>query len=353
MENIKNKALWIASIVILVTALNVTGVFWTFFSDKNDAPSGSICWGYWYQSGYGYGYMCDVPHTWLWEAQGIDVCPWNIDNSWDFYDWECGNWVQAENNNEENTQEGSWTNTQENNQNEENNNTETNTWTSTQENTQENVNNQSNTTNHGDYVTPNKFASCMIIKNILDPNYMPNYVNPFVDINNSLYKNTIISFAKVWIVHWTTPTTFEPFRGITRAEFLAIVIKTHCYNFDLGSDNPGFPDVSPTSWQAKVVKKWVALGIIHGYSDWTFKPNRVISKAEAYGIVSSMWIITSKWVEKVSYTDLEAKWQENMVKKLEYLGVLDPAKDNYKFHPNAAVNRDQMLDFIKRVISLY
>jgi hypothetical protein len=66
-----------------------------------------------------------------------------------------------------------------------------------------------------------------------------------------------------------------------------------------------------------------------------------------------MGILSSKANESTAYTDLEAKWQETMVKKLEKLGVLNAASDNYRFQPNSAVNRDQMLNFINKVISLY
>gem|GEM_PF-4965026 len=66
-----------------------------------------------------------------------------------------------------------------------------------------------------------------------------------------------------------------------------------------------------------------------------------------------MGILSSKAVEKVAYTDLEAKWQEDLTKKLEFLKILDPAADNYKFEPNSSVSREEMLNFIYKIISLY
>ncbi len=41
----------------------------------------------------------EVESNWLWTAKWIDVCPNNIDNSWDRYDWKCGKdeMIQKEN----------------------------------------------------------------------------------------------------------------------------------------------------------------------------------------------------------------------------------------------------------------
>ncbi len=361
MKNIKNKVLTVASVGVLIAALNVTGVFWEFYLNGNQPTSGYTCSsGYGYQTGYGYGYgyNCTADGTndeGLGDARGIDVCPGNIDNSGDFYDRKCdGEGTPSANTDDDNDNDNdSSDDSNDGNSNQDNgNDTSDDSWNNndTSGGNDDNVEGATDVVDHGDYVTPNKFASCSIIKSVLNWNAT---MNPFVDINNSPYKDIIIKFANAWVVHGTSATTFEPNRGITRSEFLAIVIKTHCYKFDLGSENPGFPDVSSTSWQAKVVKKWVALGLIHGYSDGTFKPNRIISKAEAYGIVSNMGILSSKANTTTTYTDLEAEWQKTMVKKLEKLGVLNAANDNYKFQPNSAVNRDQMLNFINKVISLY
>ncbi len=351
MKNIKNKVLTVASVGVLVAALNITGVFWTFFTTLQ--PSSTYnCSGYGYQTGYGYGYNCNPINQNDWgfgDARGIDVCPWNIDNSGNFYDRTCDASGSPSSNSDNNSgwnSSSSWNN----------NSTDENSTNENDDNSTENeeaVEGETEVNNKGDYVTPEYTKTSVIIRAILDDDFNPNYINKFLDIDNSPYKEIIIRFAKAWIIYGTTPTTFEPKRGINRAEFLAIVLMTHSKNFDLGSENTGFPDVDSSSWQAKVVKKWVALGIINGYSDWTFKPNRIISKAEAYGIVSNMGILSSKAVEKVAYTDLEAKWQEDLTKKLEFLKILDPAADNYKFEPNSSVSREEMLNFIYKIISLY
>ena len=347
MKNIKNKVLTVASVGILVAALNVTGVFWTFFTTVQPNSTYS-CSGYGYQTGYGYGYDCTLLNTWgFGDARGIDVCPWNIDNSGDFYDRTCdATWTPSANTGSSTWTDNSWND-------DSSNESDNNDSSSENEDSAETVEGETEVNNKGDYITPEYTKTSVIIRAILNDDFNPNYVNKFADIANSPYKEIIIRFAKAWIVYGTSPTTFEPERGITRAEFLAIVLKTHSKAFDLGSENTGFPDVDPNSWQAKVIKKWVALGIINGYSDWTFKPNRIISKAEAYGIVANMGILSSKAVEKVSYTDLEAEWQEDLTKKLEYLKILDPAWDNYKFEPNSSVSRGEMLSFIYKVISLY
>jgi len=57
-------------------------------------------------------------------------------------------------------------------------------------------------------------------------------------------------------------TAFVPNSLITRAEFLAIVLKSNCYDITPKPTSLPFGDVSIASWQSNVVQSGMVNGII-------------------------------------------------------------------------------------------
>ncbi len=77
--------------------------------------------------------------------------------------------------------------------------------------------------------------------------------------------------------------TFRPNNPITRAEALKILIEA---SGTVESNYVAeFPDVNNSSWYAKYVNYAVEAGIVNGYGDGTFGPNKFISRAEVAKIV--------------------------------------------------------------------
>ena len=59
-----------------------------------------------------------------------------------------------------------------------------------------------------------------------------------------------------------------------------------------------------------MVSKAEKLGIINGYSDKSFKPNQVITKAEATKILMRMAMVQANTLENMSYTDVSVDWHK-------------------------------------------
>ncbi len=118
--------------------------------------------------------------------------------------------------------------------------------------------------NSVEYFLKDDYPECSVIDNVLlGREYMSSYKSRFLDLIDAVNKEAIVSFEKTWIVHWTTQTTFEPKKEISRVEFLKIVLRSHCYTYDNeDTSDLEFVDVDKSSWEAKVIKKWVWLWII-------------------------------------------------------------------------------------------
>lgn len=75
--------------------------------------------------------------------------------------------------------------------------------------------------------------------------------------------------------------TFKPNQAINRAEALKVILKAlKIQLISPGSTGLGFKDTNATLWYGTYVKTGVALGIIHGYQDGTFKPNQIVTHSE-------------------------------------------------------------------------
>ena len=201
-----------------------------------------------------------------------------------------------------------------------------------------------------------RYDNCPMIWNILW-DYNSDYKLTFKDVTEKNYLDELQRLEKVWIIKWTKPWIFEPNRWITRSEFLAIVLQVHCYDVSHKPESLPFYDVDLDSWQARVIKVWTELWIIKWYEKdkkWTpFRPDREISKIEAFWIMMKMREIEILENYKDKYTDKKANWQDKPLSAGEYLWILKPEETNYKFHPDSYLNRDEMVKMIIDIIRLY
>lgn len=91
-------------------------------------------------------------------------------------------------------------------------------------------------------------------------------------------ESAIFTFINEGIVSGYPDHTFKPNKPVTRAEFVSMVNHA-CYLTEMG--NTGFPDVAANEWYSHEVRKAAAAGYICGYPDGSFRPEVNISRQEA------------------------------------------------------------------------
>jgi len=124
------------------------------------------------------------------------------------------------------------------------------------------------------------------------------------------------------------------------------------YNFQLSQGIVSSP-YEPWAWfwwertRAAFFKKYLQV------SYPVFRPNDIISKSEAIKILMKMSGIQSANTAQFSYTDITVGWHMPYIRTWETLWLFDPIKDNWLFHPNDGVTREDMVYLIQRLVSFY
>jgi len=106
--------------------------------------------------------------------------------------------------------------------------------------------------------------------------------------------------------------TFRPNRTINRAEFLKIVLESYPNIRVSSSDAENcFPDVSSQDWFSPYVCLAKKRGMVKGYDDGEFKPNRNVNYAEALKILGELY-------EYVAYSADDEEWYAGYVRAAQY-----------------------------------
>jgi hypothetical protein len=107
--------------------------------------------------------------------------------------------------------------------------------------------------------------------------------NSYKDVPATLWCNNAIStLSNAGIIKGYDDGTFRPNAPITRAEFATMAVRFFESKYN-GNDK--FSDIA-TSWARQYINAASEAGIIKGYTDGTFRPTKLITRAEAVTIMN-------------------------------------------------------------------
>jgi len=103
-------------------------------------------------------------------------------------------------------------------------------------------------------------------------------------------------------------------------------------------------------WSQSVVENWLNQGMIKGYPDGSFKPDKTITRAEFMAIVNKAFNLTEE--TDISFTDVKASdWYYKTIRLAKAAGYINGYPDG-SMKPNSPVTRQEaavMLGIIKKV----
>lgn len=114
--------------------------------------------------------------------------------------------------------------------------------------------------------------------------------------------------------------TFKPDQYITRAEFMTLVNKAFNFTDIVPID---YSDVNPEAWYGNTVSRAKAAGYISGYPDGTMKPDNTISREEAASIILRLKNLVPNEAALNQFTDAaNITWSKGAVGALANAGIM-------------------------------
>lgn len=106
-------------------------------------------------------------------------------------------------------------------------------------------------------------------------------VTPFTDVVGTPYAEAVGYLYAAGLASGTSPTTFNPFGGVTRAQMATFVVRALGKEKDPVPAGTAFSDVPSSHWAYGPVMKAASLGIVKGTTDTTFAPDAPVTYAQA------------------------------------------------------------------------
>ncbi len=173
---------------------------------------------------------------------------------------------------------------------------------------------------------------------VVDP--VPSPTIEFTDIQNSFARESIVTAAREGIITGYPNGTFAPDKHITRAEFVALLVRAS--KADTWDDlTLPFVDTSSGSWYETYLKTALALGYVDGLSDTEFGPNMLVNREQATKMVVTALEGKQSGVSgslNFNDTSLVATWAKDYVLKGVSTGVVEGYPDG-SFKPKQNMTR--------------
>lgn len=178
---------------------------------------------------------------------------------------------------------------------------------------------------------------------------------PFTDVRESdwFYGDVYYCWENK-LINGTSVTTFSPDTPITRDAVVTILYREEGSPDTSSLDNP-FSDVAEGMWYANAIKWASANGIVLGYPDGTYQPNRAISRQEMATILSRYNTYTGFTLPEArafaGFNDdaAIADFAKDNVKALYMAGIINGLPDNL-FGPTGTATRAQFAAMVHRLL---
>jgi hypothetical protein len=161
-----------------------------------------------------------------------------------------------------------------------------------------------------------KVLSFVLVLSLVLGSFGMAFAAPLSDIAGEDFEDAVNVLTELGVVKGYPDGTYKPDNIVTRAE-MAVIVVSALGLADYATGTAKFSDMAG-HWSNGFVAYATSLGIIAGYPDGTFKPDKTVSYDEAATML----------VAALGYTpdSLAGTWPTNYVSKAKVLGILDGIK---------------------------
>ena len=174
-------------------------------------------------------------------------------------------------------------------------------------------------------------------------------VTTFTDVAGNYWAaDPVQKLATAGLIEGYPNGTFQPDRALSRAELATLLIKSK------GIEPPVvtgkiFKDMPSSHWAARYVKGALDMGLVQGYPDKTFRPNNKITRTEGVVVLSRFNACTPEaQLQAGPYPDLTAKyWACPLIASAKDAGLLDYLS-NKDFEPKKELTRAEAAQILAK-----
>ncbi|MDI4647654.1 polysaccharide lyase family 8 super-sandwich domain-containing protein [Cohnella hashimotonis] len=109
------------------------------------------------------------------------------------------------------------------------------------------------------------------------------------------------------------------------------------------------PDDALGHWAEKTIDTFLKLQVLKGYADGTAKPNRPISRAEFVAVLDRLIDVES--TRAAELRDIGGHWAHRAIEKFAAAGIVGGYGDG-TFRPDRTISREEMIVLLSRIINL-
>jgi len=176
----------------------------------------------------------------------------------------------------------------------------------------------------------------------------PEGTKNFTDLVGHWASGSIMDLVELGVIQGYPDNSFRPDKKITRAEFVTLIIKALHLQ---GSADKGFADTT-THWAQDAISTVAGLGIVNGYSDNTFGPDELVTREQmATMVVRAAQIADSD--SNISFSDGAeiSSWARSALAAAITNGLLNGYLDG-TLKPKGNTTRAEAATLIERTIQL-
>jgi hypothetical protein len=177
-------------------------------------------------------------------------------------------------------------------------------------------------------------------------------VPTFADTKGHWAEASIQEAITQGIVKGYASGTFKPNQSVSRAEF--IVMLMNALKQQEEDEELEFSDKQKIgAWAASAIAQAVAAGIVNGYGDGSFGPDRPITRAEMTMMLANALGIRMNHAVETGFADdgTIPAWAKDAAESLRALGIVNGRAGN-QFAPNDRASRAEAITVILRMLKL-
>jgi uncharacterized protein YjdB len=169
------------------------------------------------------------------------------------------------------------------------------------------------------------------------------------DINGHWAKQTIVKWLSRGLIKGYPDGTFGPDKTVNRAEFVTMV--NEAFGLNDVSATSSFKDVQPKDWFYEQVSSAAKAGYTAGYPDNTFKPGNLITRAEAAVMVATAAKLAAG-SQPADFTDFDSvpAWAKDSVNAVVAAGIIKGYPDG-SFKPQGDITRAESVVLLDQAMS--